>query len=260
MMRFLEELRLRFVYPVQRRGAALIILLWPNVTPNKMCLWRKKAANVLGALLSCIAVSVIVGVMLPTWLYVMLVGLVLVVGVPAYYTDLFDGTVGLILDERRGSTLTKEAEALMTYDEKINHPGRTQIGKELDAMADKRMYACIGMPLSIIGGFFWLMLGTLFVELLLILVRPFKEHVLGVKDTSANILGKIKSNVQPYALLIICLITLVGPIGRWVSTHYAPESIITVLMTLILVSQLGSLAGHIVSGLRIKWGYDQTTA
>jgi hypothetical protein len=80
MMRFLEELRLRFVYPVQRRGAALIILLWPNVTPNKMCLWRKKAANVLGALLSCIAVSVIVGVMLPTWLYVMLVGLVLVIG------------------------------------------------------------------------------------------------------------------------------------------------------------------------------------
>lgn len=251
-MRRLKLFVMFFINPIQKAGARSILYVFPNTTPNLMCGFRICGAAVL---FFALAAATALG---PN---PYIAAFALAVGVAAWYTDFFDGAVASIQEEQGWVKMEQKAEEALPWKARMYLGGKTWLGEWLDPWADKAMFLAAGLPLSVMAGFKLAMATALLNEVLLILVRPFKEHVLRVDDKSANIFGKIKSNVQPYALLIIFGLTLWPWFRNYAEAHtgYSSQKITDWLMILVVMTQLGSLLGHLWTGLRKKWGFDPLT-
>lgn len=260
MPSFLRTRNFGFISRIQRSGAQWIIDQFPWMTPNLMCAGRIAGAITMGVLLCILAWSDATHSTILFWTRAIITIAALLVGLVAWYTDLFDGTVATIQAEMGWPLPSKPEEDGMGWWQLFTRPGYTHFGKVIDPWADKAMFAFAGIPLSIIAGFKAMMAVAIGLEVALVLVRVWKEHVLNVRDNSANVFGKIKSNVQPYSLLIIFLATLVPYIGSAVNMVISTKSLCFTLMALVVITQIGSLGGHVFTGLRKRWGYDKLDA
>ncbi len=148
-------------------------------------------------------------------------------------TDFADGALAHYqqsLLPRRPMMLFEERR--LTWRQRIDYKGVTNLGKALDPIADKVRFFCVlyALGLGMVSG--WLIIALTTVALLLTIIRPIKRW-LKLGDASANRLGKLKILAEVVAMGLLVLY---------------PTNLILLNVTFVVafLLALSSLIGHIL--------------
>lgn len=155
--------------------------------------------------------------------------------------DWLDGPIAQWQERIYQLKLSPEDEAKLTFWQRLNVPGKTQLGMILDPLADK---CGNGLTLTTGGyGFiqsYWIIVAIVAVDILLqFAVRPLKRW-LGITEKGANFWGKAKTQIQGWTGSIMLFWR------GWELPH--ADAIFTVPLLVALVFGVFSACEHLKPG------------
>lgn len=140
----------------------------------------------------------------------------------------------------RYPVVTPDAERRMTLRQRINIRGRSLLGKALDPLSDKVTYLGALIPLGSGHANGWLLALSVFMAVLLTIVRPIKS-AFGLGDGAANRFGKMKMWTE---ILVISAIVLL-PDDNGLS-----RAATNILLGIAVLLAVLSLAGQLYTARR----------